>query len=439
MPDPENKKPSRPADTFVSKIVTDPANPPDLTRLVGYKGASSEPNCTRLYLNPELNAYADIQDSDIVHEEPVPTSADPLGAVTLWVKRDAKLSPRSTQQTAQAAAAAPQPAGYTLTTVQSPAPHFCIAPTEICTIRPSLEFVCTVRPTPLCTIVASPFCTTPQTLTTVTQATTQPTTAGTYAPQPQAAAFAAQAAAPQTGAQPLPTGISHILCGAPSPPPLFCITPTEICTIRPSFPGFCTIPPVSLLCTVVASPNCPTPQTLHTTIQPTTIQPTTIQPTTAGTYGPQPQAAAFAAQAAAPQTGAQPLPYPSVVGPCGVSQQVLCPTPSVVFQCPSQHPALCTVPHSAAIHLCTTIPSPDALRCTVQSQLPLCIPTGPMCVATTQPATAGQTGIQPYAAQAAAPQAAAQLLPTTTVITLFWVCSGHPICRPYTPYTTATP
>jgi hypothetical protein len=229
----------------------------------------------------------------------------------------------------------------------------------------------------------------------------------------------------------LPTGISHnipctvspnvIFCGAPSPPPLFCITPTEICTVRPSLQLYCTVQPTpsinpaqcpSAICTIVASPNCPTQQTFPTN-QPTT-QPTTIATT-------QGQPAAFAAQAAAaPQTGAQALTYPSFAGLCPASQHVLCPTPSAVFQCPSQHPTFCTVAPSP--HLgCTTVPSPDALHCTIQTQVPVCLPT----------VTAGQTGIQPFAAQAAAPQAAAAqaaaFYPTPTFhYTQWWVICNNP-------------
>jgi hypothetical protein len=48
---------SRKAAPFVSKIVTDPADPPNLLRLTGYRGASSEKDHIRLYANSELSGY----------------------------------------------------------------------------------------------------------------------------------------------------------------------------------------------------------------------------------------------------------------------------------------------------------------------------------------------------------------------------------------------
>jgi hypothetical protein len=109
MPDPENKKPDKqpdvkppdvkpvstrkPVDNFVSKIVTDPATPPELTRVTGYPGASTEDGHTRLYLNPELSAYLDIPEADIVYEQSVPNTTDPLGAVIWWIKQDSKTIP----------------------------------------------------------------------------------------------------------------------------------------------------------------------------------------------------------------------------------------------------------------------------------------------------------------------------------------------------------
>jgi hypothetical protein len=40
-------------DDFISKIVKDPAQPPDVLLLTGYLGASSEPGYTRLYFDPQ--------------------------------------------------------------------------------------------------------------------------------------------------------------------------------------------------------------------------------------------------------------------------------------------------------------------------------------------------------------------------------------------------
>src|SRR5690242_2420485 len=98
----ESKKPDanrpegrRQGENFVARLVPDPANPPDLMRLSGYRGASSEEGSVRLYGNPELSFYWDIPEGDIVYEQSVPQDTDPLGAVVLWLKRDSKMTFRS--------------------------------------------------------------------------------------------------------------------------------------------------------------------------------------------------------------------------------------------------------------------------------------------------------------------------------------------------------
>src|SRR5258706_4877318 len=107
MPDAEKKpdtkteaKPEakRPPDNFVAKLVPDPANPPNVIRMTGYRGASPQEGSIRLYGNPDLSVYWDIPEADILHEQPVPQDADPLGAVTLWVKRDSKMTSNLSQQ-----------------------------------------------------------------------------------------------------------------------------------------------------------------------------------------------------------------------------------------------------------------------------------------------------------------------------------------------------
>src|SRR5690242_6416099 len=101
MADPEGKKPDaarRMDNPFIGKAVPDPANPQPLIRLTGYRGASSEAGHTRLYLDSNISSHVDIPDGDIVHELPVPVEADPLGAVTLWVKRNSKFNFQATKQ-----------------------------------------------------------------------------------------------------------------------------------------------------------------------------------------------------------------------------------------------------------------------------------------------------------------------------------------------------
>jgi hypothetical protein len=76
---------------FVRQIVTDPKNVPDVMRLYGYPGASSEENHERLYLSPDLTNYVEIPANDVMHRMAVPAEQDPHGGVYLWVKKDAAL------------------------------------------------------------------------------------------------------------------------------------------------------------------------------------------------------------------------------------------------------------------------------------------------------------------------------------------------------------
>ena len=76
-------------ETFVSKIVKDPANPPKTILLTGYLGASSEAGHTRLYFDAQLNTYVDIPDDAILHEEEI--SSTPPGQTYVWIKQDAQV------------------------------------------------------------------------------------------------------------------------------------------------------------------------------------------------------------------------------------------------------------------------------------------------------------------------------------------------------------
>ena len=76
-------------------------------RLTGYRGASSEADHVRLYANPDLSAYWEIPQADIVHEVAIPAEADPLGSVTIWLKRDSKAGFRTPGQAAAPAAGGP--------------------------------------------------------------------------------------------------------------------------------------------------------------------------------------------------------------------------------------------------------------------------------------------------------------------------------------------
>ena len=85
----EAKSPSGGAD-FVAKIVKDPKNPPATLMLTGFVGASSEDGHTRLYFDPHLSSYAEVPNDGILHTQAAATD-DGLGAVHMWIARDAQL------------------------------------------------------------------------------------------------------------------------------------------------------------------------------------------------------------------------------------------------------------------------------------------------------------------------------------------------------------
>jgi hypothetical protein len=91
-------------DPFVRHVVADPKNVPDVMLLYGYPGASSEEGHERLYLSPDLSSYVEIPNAAVVHRAESAKEQDPLGGVTLWIKKDAALK----YKTAPAAQAAQQ-------------------------------------------------------------------------------------------------------------------------------------------------------------------------------------------------------------------------------------------------------------------------------------------------------------------------------------------
>src|SRR5262249_49971108 len=118
------------------RIVTDPNNVPDVMRLYGYPGASSEENHERLYLSPDLTNYVEVPANAILHRMAVRHEQDPHGAVTLWVRRDAALvykAPPGAQALAQyfagAIAGAAAAGGGAAAVPAAPLP-----PTPVCTI-----------------------------------------------------------------------------------------------------------------------------------------------------------------------------------------------------------------------------------------------------------------------------------------------------------------
>lgn len=78
-------------DNFVRQVVADPKNVPDVMLLYGYLGASSEEGHERLYLSPDLSSYVEVPTGSILHRAQSAADQDPLGGVTLWVRKDAAL------------------------------------------------------------------------------------------------------------------------------------------------------------------------------------------------------------------------------------------------------------------------------------------------------------------------------------------------------------
>ncbi len=76
---------------FIREFVTDPANVPDVMCLYGYLGQSTEDGHERLYQSPSLTPYIEVPTKAILYRKKAAHEHDPLGGVTLWVRRDAKL------------------------------------------------------------------------------------------------------------------------------------------------------------------------------------------------------------------------------------------------------------------------------------------------------------------------------------------------------------
>lgn len=75
---------------FADRVVSDPANPPELAVLSGYPGASSLERHLRLYLTLDLSEYIDVPESAVVHQEAVGEA--PLQSVVMWIRRNAEVT-----------------------------------------------------------------------------------------------------------------------------------------------------------------------------------------------------------------------------------------------------------------------------------------------------------------------------------------------------------
>lgn len=78
-------------DSFVARVVGDPAKPNDTILLTGFLGASSEPGFTRLYMDAALTDYKDVPTDAILHSEPIPAAISSLGGSYLWLRKDAEV------------------------------------------------------------------------------------------------------------------------------------------------------------------------------------------------------------------------------------------------------------------------------------------------------------------------------------------------------------
>jgi hypothetical protein len=72
-----------PLNPFVEKLVSDPAAPPRLVRLRGYRGASDKEGCVRLYRTLGVDRWLDIPRERIYHFER--EEGDPWRSVVLWI------------------------------------------------------------------------------------------------------------------------------------------------------------------------------------------------------------------------------------------------------------------------------------------------------------------------------------------------------------------
>ena len=76
-------------DELVSRLVPNPARPPQALVIRGFLGRSSEKGCVRIYLSARLWPYVDIPQSEILHVQPIPRELSPLGGSHVWVNQPA--------------------------------------------------------------------------------------------------------------------------------------------------------------------------------------------------------------------------------------------------------------------------------------------------------------------------------------------------------------
>jgi hypothetical protein len=208
---------SKDSGNWVDRLVTDPAAPPQLQVLSGYRGRAASEDGVRLYQQADLSSWVDVPVGAVIHES---EATDSLGLTRtfLWVKAETALAGES-QGTATGegwlggpiATALGQETGYTArayqrTVVQPPTGIDPRCPTNVCTVvacKTSWGPLCPNPPQPQAQAVA-------------------------FQPEAQAAtAFCASAACPPvTQFCPQPTHFCppSVVC-----PPRTTFCPTNIC------------------------------------------------------------------------------------------------------------------------------------------------------------------------------------------------------------------
>jgi hypothetical protein len=141
-------------DEFTAKVISDPKNP-EASLVTGFVGASAEPGKTRIYWDPSLTSYIDVDSADILHSEPLPKEQSPLGGSYVWIKSSAEVS--SSTAGSQASKGkffeGPLTAAYGAQFSAAPGAGFAqpmpaVRPTQLCTniviCRPSIYIACPV-------------------------------------------------------------------------------------------------------------------------------------------------------------------------------------------------------------------------------------------------------------------------------------------------------
>jgi len=78
-------------DELVGALVPDPSQHQPTTQLSGWLGKGAAEGLWRLYLTPQMDAYVEFAEDDVVHTQPLARSDSPLGGTIVWVKSGVKL------------------------------------------------------------------------------------------------------------------------------------------------------------------------------------------------------------------------------------------------------------------------------------------------------------------------------------------------------------